>query len=344
MRRGIIIVMVLALSLMLVSGACAPKPEVVTAEEFYQTNTVTIITNGSVGGSTDYAARLWGSYWAEITGGPAMINRVMPGGGGIEGVNYVYAAKPDGLTLGNTHHPSDMIAPYLLETPGPEGDPRTLGWIGFFGATPWMIHVGVGSPYQTVDDLRKAGKVVWGAADPGSVISVAGIIAIEIFGLDADVVFGLETGELALALKRGEIAGACIPGDSALPHVENELIKPLVNMGFERSEWFPDTPAISELVELTPEQEDMIVFLSALVGGKSFYFPPGIAADKLNYVRGVFDKIVAHKGFLRLARKRYPVWSTPITGEQLEADVLRALAIPPERTEAIRNLVHKYVK
>ena len=335
--------MVLALSLTLISSACAPKPEAVSVEEFYQNNTVTVVTNGSVGGSTDRAGRLFASYWAEITGGPAMKATVMSGGGGAEGVNYIYNTQPDGLTLGNTHHPSDMAAPYLLGTAGPEGDPRTLGWIGFFGHSPWVVFVGVDSPYETVDDLKKAGKQVWGSGDPGSVTSVGGIVAIEIFGLDADVVFGMESGEAALAAKRGEIAAYNMSGDSGLMAVEKGLVRPFVTMALERSEWFPDTPAITELVQLTPEQEGMIVFIEALVGGKSFFTPPGIAADKLNYLRRTFDTIVSHKGFVRQAKVWYPIFATPLPGEELETDLNRALSMPPEKAAAVGALVQKYI-
>jgi len=337
--------MVLTLSLALVAGACAPKPKEVSVEDFYMNNTLMLVTNGSVGGSTDFAGRLFASYWAEITGGPAMKSTVMPGGGGIEGVNYMYKnAEPDGLTLGNTHHPSDMAAPYLLGTPGPEGDPTTLGWIGFFGQSPWVVFVGADSSYQSADDLRNAGKQVWGSGDPGSVTSVGAILAIDLLGLDADVVFGMESGENALAVKRGEIIAYCQDGGSGLAAVKNGLAKPFVNMGFTRTEWFPDTPAITELVDLTPEQEEMVRFVSAMIGGKSFFFPPGVPADKLNYARRAFDKIVVHKGFLRQAKLKIPVWEKPITGKELEADVSKVLGMPPEKAQAIRNLVQGYVK
>ena len=344
MRRGIIILMVLAISLMLVSGACAPKPETVTVEDFYKNNTVTVIANGSVGGGTDFAARLFASYWAETTGGPAMPVRVMPGGGGIEGLNYVYNAEPDGLTIGNTHHPSDLSAPQLLQTPGPEFDPRELSYLGFFGGDPQMFFLSVDSPYETLDDLKKAGKVVFGATNPGSMGSVGGIVAVEVLGLDADIVHGYEAAEQGLAAKRGEIEGFSLEASSGGVIVDKGLTKPFCSLTFERTEWFPDTPAITELVQLTPEQEDMIIFVEALVAGKSFYAPPGVPADKLTYLRRTFDKITSNEAFVKQAKTRWPIWSKPLTGEQLESEVNRVLGMPPEKIEAVRSLFAKYIK
>ena len=126
MRRWkIMIILVLVLSLMLASSACASaKPKVVSVDDFYKNNMVTLIVNGGVGGGTDYAGRVLASYWGETTGGPPMEVRVMSGGGGIEGLNYVYNAEPDGLTIGNTHHPADITGPLLTGGVGPKFDPR----------------------------------------------------------------------------------------------------------------------------------------------------------------------------------------------------------------------------
>jgi len=336
--------MVLALSLMLVSGACAPKPEAATVEDFYRDNTVTIIANGGQGGGTTFSARLFASYWTEYTGG-AMLVKVMSGGGGIEGLNYLYNAEPDGLTIGDTHHPSDLAAPQLLQTPGPEFDPRELGYLGAFGFDPQMVFLAADSPYNTIDDLKKAGKVVFGASNPGSMTSVGIITFIEIAGLDnAEVVYGYEASEMFLGVKRGEIAGYSLEGGTGKVSVDEGFTKPLVALRFERTEWFPDTPAIAELVDLTPDQKDMVAFVEALVGCKSFYAPPGVAEDKLTYLRRTFGKITSDEGFRAQAKVRWPVWEKPVTGEALQESVSNVLSMPEAKLEAIRASMEKYVK
>lgn len=344
MRRGLIIILALALSLMLVSSACAPaKPEAVSVEDFYKNNTVTIIANGSIGGGTDFGARLFSTYWAEVTGGPAMPVRVMPGGGGIEGLNYVYNADPDGLTIGTTHHPSDLAVPQLLGVTGPDFDPRDLGYLGFFGGDPYTFFIPADSTAETLDDLKKEGKIICGAADVGGMPSVAVTVAIEILGLEADVVHGYETVEMGLAMKRGEIMGCALEASTGGEMVDKGFLKPFCAMTFERTDWFPDTPSIAELVDLTPEREDMIMFIEAMIAGKSFYAPPGVSADKLTYMRNAFEQIMSHEAFVKYAKTRWPIWVQPLTGEELQADVTRVLSMSPEKVDAVRALFEQYI-
>ncbi len=344
MRKSIIIITVLVLSLMLFVGACAPKEEAATVEDFYRDNRVTLIANGGQGGGTTYSARLFASYWTEYGGGPMLV-KVMSGGGGIEGLNFLYNAEPDGLTIGDTHHPSDLAAPQLLGTPGPEFDPRELGYIGAFGFDPQMVFVGADSPYNTIDDLKKADKLVFGASNPGSMTSVGIIAFIEIAGLEnAEVVYGYEASEMFLGVKRGEIDGYSLEGGTGLVSVGEGYTKPLVALRFERTAFFPDTPAITELVDLTPEQQDMVAFVEALVGSKSFYAPPGVAEDKLTFLRRTFDKITADEGFYAQAKSRWPVWEKPMTGEELQDNVSNVLSMPEAKLNIIRAAMEKYIR
>ena len=152
--KVITLIIVLAFSLSLISAACAPSQDDLSAEEFYAQNGPTLIINGGVGGSTDFAGRTLAVRWSEYSGGPAMPVRTMSGGGGIEGLNFVYNSAPDGLTIGSTHHPADITAPILLGSTGPDFDPLTLNLIGLYGREPQLMMVD--TQYDTVDDLVQA--------------------------------------------------------------------------------------------------------------------------------------------------------------------------------------------
>jgi tripartite-type tricarboxylate transporter receptor subunit TctC len=275
-----------------------------------------------------------------------MVVKVMSGGGGIDGLTYVYNSKPDGLTIGNTHHPSDMTAPKLLGTPGVSFDTRTLSWIGFFGFDPDYMWLSVDAPYKSIADIKKAGKVVFGALSPASSGTVGMIVAINILGLtNADVVMGYEAPELGLSVKRGEILGYTLESSTGGVEAKKGFVKPLYAMSFKRTPWYPDVPSIVELAgTLTAEQEDMLRFVEALVSGKSFFGPPGVPADRLEYLRRSFDKIMANEGFLKQVKVRWSIWQQPMTGEQLDKDIKTVLGMPKEKIEATRKLVEKYVK
>ena len=84
MRRLIIsLFLSLALVFPLVGSACAPKP-MMSPADFYKANTVDLICVMSPGGGVDFSARIFASYWSEVTGG-TMVVRNMPGGGGLVG-------------------------------------------------------------------------------------------------------------------------------------------------------------------------------------------------------------------------------------------------------------------
>jgi tripartite-type tricarboxylate transporter receptor subunit TctC len=344
MKRIAAVLLVLLVPFLTFAGGQGGSAEAQSPEEFYNTHNVTLIANGGVGGGTDFAARLFASYWSEVTDG-AMVVKVMSGGGGIEGLNAVYRAKPDGLTIGNTHHPSDMTSPKLLGTPGPKFDTRELSWIGFFGFDPKYMWIDANAPPVNAEDLRNAGKLVFGAASPASTGTVATIVAIDILGLDADVIFGYEAPELGLAVKRGEIVGYTLEASSGSVEVERGYVKPFCSMTFDRTPWYPDAPSLAEIAgDLTPDQQDMIRFVEALVDGKSFFGPPGIPADRLEYLRRSFDAIMEHPGFVKQAKVRWAIWQKPLTGEQLEKEVRAVLSMPDEKIAATRNLVNKYIK
>ena len=87
-----------------------------------------------------------------------------------------------------------------------------------------------------------------------------------------------------------------------------------------------------------------VVAIEALVSGKSFFGPPGVPADRLEYLRRSFDKIMANEGFLKQVKVRWSIWQQPMTGEQLDKDIKTVLGMPKEKIEATRKLVEKYVK
>lgn len=343
MRRYMTIFLVLALSVtLLVAAACAPKPEAATAEEFFRNNSVTLYVNGSVGGSTDFEARIFASFWGEATGGPGMRVEVKPGGGGTEGIMEVYNAEPDGLSMGITFHSSDFYGPPLLETFGITFDPREMSWIGIQGAE-WRELVI--SPDKTLDDLLKKGKVKLGATNVGGAIFTGDIVFIELFDLDGEIVAGYEWGELPLAMERGEIDGWSSETSDTDFLESKGFAKPVVSGTFERGEFYPDLPAIAELVTLTPEKERLLTFLtSAFARGRSFYTTPGVPADRVDYMRRTFDKIMANPAFKDQLSRVFKVWTTPWTGEQVEKDANEVLSLPADIVNSVKDLMPKYVR
>ena len=91
----------------------------------------------------------------------------------------------------------------------------------------------------------------------------------------------------------------------------------------KRSDWFPDTPIITELApSLTTDQQKRLAFVEATAPARGGFAPPGISEDKLQFLRDAFDEIVAMKGFKRQVSKFVLIWEEPVPGEKMEESII----------------------
>jgi tripartite-type tricarboxylate transporter receptor subunit TctC len=104
-----------------------PSASAEDAAQFYANNvTVAVVPYGAEGG-VDFAARLFASYWSDVTGG-SMIVKNKTGGGGLVGTNFAYNAKPDGKTIGTGILGATVLAPALLKESGVQFDVQKIQW------------------------------------------------------------------------------------------------------------------------------------------------------------------------------------------------------------------------
>ena len=69
--------------------------------DFYQGKTINVVYGGGPGGTVDLRFRATASVLRKhIPGRPTFVIEYMPGGGSRKAGNYIYRARPDGLTMG----------------------------------------------------------------------------------------------------------------------------------------------------------------------------------------------------------------------------------------------------
>ncbi len=117
-------------------------------------------------------------------------------------------------------------------------------------------------------------------------------------------------------------------------------------MSDKKSEWYPDSPTLPELIDFTPEQQKWFELVtSQFIAGKVFYAPPGVDQEKVKFMRDAFSKLQEDtKGFLRMAKLRFYYMAPPDNGEQVEQRVKSLLATPPEVASGLVALLDKYIK
>ncbi|MBI4184567.1 MAG: twin-arginine translocation signal domain-containing protein [Proteobacteria bacterium] len=125
------------------------------AQEKFPSQPFTQYSAGSAGGGFDLVARSLAPEWERITGQPYKII-FTPGAGGVLTATKLLSAPPDGHTLAFIAYSSMNVSIHYTK---PQG--FGFGSFAHLGTSymgPLALFTGKNSPYQTIDDLVKAGK------------------------------------------------------------------------------------------------------------------------------------------------------------------------------------------
>ena len=156
MVKSSVLVMGLVIGSILTSFGCtSDTPADEDAAAFYENKSLEVTTTGSIGSEDDLLARLIATRLRAQTGSGVVVNN-RRGAGGMEGMNYVYSAKRDGLTLGVTAS-APFVSNKVLDEPVAVYDISEFSYIMSVGRQPVYFFVSPDGPYQSVDDI-KAGK------------------------------------------------------------------------------------------------------------------------------------------------------------------------------------------
>ncbi|MBI4320511.1 MAG: hypothetical protein HY675_18635 [Chloroflexi bacterium] len=329
-------------------AAPAPTPaaKASSGADFYKGKTVTLIVTYGAGGGTDAAARIIANFWKDFVEG-TLIVRNRAGAGGLEGMNAIYEARPDGLTLGFSITGS-MASAQIFEEAGVNYDIGKVTWIGDFGKEPIGLAIAERLPYKSMDELRKVEGLKFGGLGVRAAGGQGGGLAIELFGLnDGRVVAGYaSTAEIQLAMGRGEVDGYTYSASTLQDGINKKINKaPFVTLDSKRSDAFPDTPAVPELLKLSPEQERLLtIFVSTQNQSKALLGPPGIPEDRVLFLRQTFNKMMETKALVDELKKRYPVWTGYMKGEDVTAGVREVMTMPKDAKVKYDEAIMRHIK
>jgi tripartite-type tricarboxylate transporter receptor subunit TctC len=314
---------------------------------FYQGKTIKIIIGSTTGGGYDLWARLLSRHYAKhIPGNPEIIVQNMPGAGSVIAANYVYnLAKPDGLTLG-----AILPAIYfdqLVKRQEVQFDWAKFTWIGSPEQNEPLHYMRADSPYQTVEDIRKAKEPPrCGSSGTGTTGHYIPRLLDETLGLKHRIVGGYQGGtEIDLALERGEVhcwsplIATFFGREPYLTWQKKGFVRVLIQMGRKRDPRLPNVPTIYELMEQhkTPEAGKRLarVVLTAATLGRPIVAPPAVPAERVKILREAYASALKDEGLLAEAKKQR--WEiNPLTGEDLAEMAREVIVQPPEVIERMK--------
>src|SRR5690242_19516034 len=134
---------------------------------YFRGKTVTYIVATGPGGGYDTYGRLIAKYIQKYLPGSRVLVRNVPGAGHIVGVNTIYAAKPDGLTIGMFN--TGLIYDQLIKRQGVLFDLNKFSWIGKAADDSRALMISKTSGFKSFDDMLKSKTTIkFAAAGVGS--------------------------------------------------------------------------------------------------------------------------------------------------------------------------------
>lgn len=287
------------------------------AAQFYADNGLRIITANDAGGGFDFYMRTVARTMERI----ADINvtsQNLPGGGGTLGDNTLWEAEPNGGTIGLLNYPGHVFA-QLAENPAVQYDFREWEWLGRVAGVAPVLTVGANSGYKTVQDLVDSDEPVkFGVEGRGS----DAFLGVQLFSKLMDIPVKIVTGyggpgEIAAAIRRGEIDGTFESVDTALPGIEEGETRALVIFAEERDERLPDVPTAPEVAPDQDTSQTLAAFSNIYALERVFAAPPGTPEERVEYLRDLLSQVFADEQFLEeMAKADRSV--DPLPGAEVE--------------------------
>ncbi len=211
----------------------------------YPVDTVTLITHSSPGGGSDVFLRELSGYLAPILGVNVVVENVR-GGSGAAAMADMAQAPADGSRFYATT--PTFIYTSLLSNP--EYTYEDLEPLVNFFIDPEVIYTATDSPYQTLDDVidaARAGRGVWGAANPASLERQALEQLKAVTGVEAGIVSHEGGGDLMINVLNGTLDIGVGEVQELQGQLEAGEIRLLATFSDARLDLFPDLPTVQEL-------------------------------------------------------------------------------------------------
>ena len=258
--------------------------------------------------------------------GARMLPTNEPGAGGLVAINRTINAPPDGLTIllvgGET-----LVTAQLYESPGVNYDVRKLAWLARVSSEAKVALLGPKSPYASVQDMmRSETPVTW--AGSGKIDGNADFTAIMAYalGIRSKIITGYKgTGDMNLAIQRGEVDGRIVSEESAALYGPSNGMRAVAVLARKRAEQFPDTPTLFEAAALGETQARLIDWRAGIAGlGRLMLVTPGTPADRIDLLQKTLAEIIRDPGFVAEARK-LNLSASHAGAEEVRAAIERAM-------------------
>jgi tripartite-type tricarboxylate transporter receptor subunit TctC len=310
---------VVTLALLLASGGVFAAAD----EGYYKGKTVRIVVAFSAGGGFDTYTRAIGRHFGKhIPGNPSIIVENMPGAGGFIQSNYMFQAKPDGLTVGNNI--GGLILQQIMGAKGANFDGKRFEYIGAPAIDTPVCALAKGSGITSLDKWFAAKEPVkLGGVGAGGTHSDVARTLQAALKLPIQLVEPYKgTAEIKLAAESGELAGGCWAWESVkatwTKALESGDANVVVTVMPKRHPELPNVPTALEFAKTDDARKVLKYAIHDIATITRMYFlPPGTPKDRVQMFRKAFADTLRDPEFLAEAKKS-KIDVEPVTGEDME--------------------------
>ena len=295
------------------SSSNPPTTGAQSAASFFKGKTMTFIVPFGAGGGYEQWALLLKPYLIKELGLSALNIVNDTGGGGTVGTNDLYAAKPDGLTIGDTDATGDVLN-QILKVKGLKYDTSKMSWIGRPDTAAqvgvMIASSGITSMKQLVSTYGQSGSktLVALAAGQGGAPYIGERILFNMLKIHYRQISTFQGSSAAkVGLLSGDGGFLEIGYTSMLPLISSHKVNPVYVWRQNSFPALPGVPSVSKLESqfgLTSSQSSLLnSFDGVMEMGHDFAAPPGVPADRLAAIRNAFKTALANPALIAQAKK-----------------------------------------
>jgi tripartite-type tricarboxylate transporter receptor subunit TctC len=313
-------------------GAAALAPVAAQSPEaFFKDKTIKVMVGHAPGGGFDAYARLGADMLKKhLPGVSAVIVENKPGGGGLVASAHFYAqAARDGTQM--AVFPEQLAGNQILQPKVAQWRMEEMRYVGAFTPVNSGLLLRKGAAAKTVEDMRTIESTV-GCDGVNSQGYQYPSMLKNLGGFKFKMVCGYRgSPEYLLALEKGEVDIASNAWSALrITHwgkIKSGDVTLFAQGGLKRNPEIPDTPLLQELVADAEGKAAIELASAGAAIGRALLLPPGVPAERVSYLRMVFDRMVKDPEMVALAASRQLVLE-PVAGAELDGIVTRILSSP----------------
>lgn len=323
--------LVLAASAFNAVGASAQTPAA-----FYKDKTIRIMVGHTPGGGFDAYARLAADMLKKHL--PGISNAIVenkPGGGGLLAAAFFYAnGAKDGTMMAS--FPEQLANTQVLEPGIAKWKIEEMRYVGSFAPANSGLLLRRGAPVKSVEDMKKTESTVGCAGVTSQGYQYPAMLK-NLGGFKFKMVCGYPgSPEYLLALEKGEVDVASNAWNALRITHKRQIASGEVVLfaqgGLRRDPEIKDTPLLQDLVESADAKQSIAFASSGAAIGRALLLPPGVPADRVAYLREIFDKMVRDPAMIEMANQR-SLTLNPTHGAEVDKIVEGILKAPKDLVE-----------